>query len=195
MKRKGIFVGLLVLVAMGFAACGTKTAEVPPETMYIEQADVPKYGQHISQYEHTGTWRYSLDDSIQWMEMKKYNLGNGKWYELGGTSGDVLGRDAGVAIGYDDLRGGWTAVIGGGVGSSEPGGTYETDLYRHVFWLEGWETIEDGVEIPLTMQILDDKEEIEPPSLDLFFDPETLNEMDFDSVMVATVVFSSEKSE
>lgn len=72
---------------------------------------------------------------------------------------------------------------------------YQTSLHSHEVWLKDWKEIEDGVEIPLTMQIMDEEEVIELPSPDLFYEPEELSEMGFQSVAVAAVTFSSEISE
>lgn len=179
-------------------ACGKETAELPPETMYIEQADIPDLGKDIWRYENTGTWRYAIDDSIRSIAVKKYNLENGKWYDFGGSRsyGDALGKNSGIGIGYDNLRVATAIAIGRGGGRySEKVETYQTSLHSHEVWLEGWKAIEDGKEIPLTMQIMDEDEVIALPSLDLFYEPEKLAEMGFQSVAVATVTFSSEISE
>ena len=195
MKKYSIVL-LLALVLFSLASCSDdmqfpKFSKEHLETMFIQRTELENQQNELKDLTYKDAWKYVTDDEVERIELNIYHYANGKW-----INGDSMCRqdniqEGTVAIGYDYLRIASVMYLTGGWGIPGKDQFYDfmDGYHSQVAWLEDWENIEYGKEIPLTMQILSKDEKIEMPELDIYYTPEKLEKMGVTYVSVATVTF------
>lgn len=196
MKECFIYSMLTMLLMFSITACSTNVQSPdisiePPETMFIQRTKLQNQQNELKDLTYKDVLKYVTNDAVERVELKIYHYANGKWID-----GDLMChqeniQEGTVAIGYDYLRVASVLYLTGGWGILGKDQFYDfmDGYHSHVAWMEGWENIEYGKEIPLTMQILTKEKKIKMPKLDIYFTPEEIEKLDYKYVSVAVVTF------
>lgn len=187
---------LTMLLMFSITACSTNVQSPdisiePPETMFIQRTELQNKQNELKDLTYRKAWKYVTDDAVKRVELKIYHYANGKWIDGDSMCHQDNIQEGTIAIGYDYLRVASVMYLTGGW--SIPGKDQFYDFmdgyHSHVTWLEDWEDIEYGKEIPLTMQILTKDKKTKMPKLDIYFTPEEIEKLDYKYVSVAVVTF------
>ena len=193
-------VTLLVMIGMiSIVACSD--TEKSAEKMYIEPAQLTEEEKEIASLLGLNTehrlFDFSLDESVQSIQVNTYRLVDGEWnLETGGGGqafSDIEGR---IALGFERLDEGIRIAIQ----SEHTGGSteYKSERNEDLKEIGGFATsilsekkeVVYEEEIPLVVQVITSKNEIHSYQVDYFDSPKEYEKLGYEGVFAITIRFS-----
>lgn len=195
---------LLTLLLCAALLTGCAAQEAKPK-MYITPAELNEDEQAIAKLlganANQNIFDYVVDETLQSVSVKTYELVNGQWEpSLGGGGTAVSGTKGRLALDFDVLpdrlrvafqhEGAYSATENKALKPLNAEG-----LSRMSSRMIGQTAVEYEREIPLVMQIVTRKSEVRSYAPEDFYDPSQIAADGHDHVYVATITFSQQPLE
>ncbi len=194
MKRMcGLLCCCLMLLSM--SAC-TKSSS---KEMYIETAQLTEEEKNIAELlglnQEYRIFDFYADDTVQSMQVNTCELVNGKWKIIMGGGGQSVTDSKGrIALGFENIADGVRVAVqsennSGAVSHKKELNDFSSMSRTTSVISEKNEVIYDK-EIPLVIQIMTSKNEVQSHVADFYFQPEEYEKYGYEHVYAITVLFS-----
>lgn len=194
---KGILVGILVLSAALLPACQS-TSRLPD--MYIEKAQLTKEEAKIADLLGADSgqliYDFTLDETVQSVQVNMYELIDGKWVMNSGGGGQAFSDKEGrLALGFENLAEGLRIALqsehGSGAAAYSTEGEEQTvAMSRTTSSLSHLAEITYEQELPLAVQILTSQNRVNSYDVEYFFTPGEYEKYGYEHVYAITIRFS-----
>lgn len=194
---------LIFLVIIGLYGCSNEFGKNNnKDEMYIEVAKLTEEEKSIADLLGVNTDKYIFDfileDTVKSIQIKTYELVNGKWESIIDGSQAFTDSKGRIALGFDKIANGLRVAIQSE--HSNGATSYEREIDEE-FSSSGYATsilpnkakINYEEEIPLVIQISTSKNEITTYGVEYFNNPEQYEKLDYENVYAITVIFSQNK--
>lgn len=200
-KLTGIL--LIFLVIINFYGCSNEFGKNNnKDEMYIEVAKLTEEEKSIADLLGVNTDKYIFDfvleDTVKSIQIKTYELVNGKWESIIDGSQEFTDSKGRIALGFDKIVNGLRVAIQSE--HSDGATSYEREIDEE-FSSRGYATsilsnktkINYEEEIPLVIQISTSENGITTYGVEYFNNPEQYEKLDYENVYAITVIFSQNK--
>lgn len=195
-------IALVIVCLIGLSACGNQNDKVN-KNMYIEPAQLSQTEEDIGELlglnENRMIYDFVLQDGVQTMKKSTYVLADGKWEVLSSEVGEFKDTKGRIALGFDYIADGvWTATQS----ENQKGKTSYKPMEAEDLGNLGVATtklndkseIVYDKEIPVALQVMTSKNEIYSESVSGFFEPNKLEEKEYEHVYAITLLFSQKSN-
>ena len=197
---KKLMVIVLAIVGM-LSMAGCADTEKNEGKMYIEPAQLTEEEEKIASLLGLNTeqriYDFTLDESVQSIQVNTYRLMDGEWKLEAGGGGQAFSDTTGrIALGFERLDEGNRIAIQSEHtdGSTEYKSERNEDLNEIGSFatsiLSGKAEVVYEKEIPLAVQIITSKNEVVSYQVDYFHSPEEYEKLGYEGVFAITVRFS-----
>lgn len=194
---KKILVVMLVLSAAFLSAC--QSAPRLPD-MYIEEAQLTDEEEKTADLLGADSgqliYDFSLDETVQSVQVNLYELIDGKWVMNSGGGHAFTDKEGRLALGFENLAEGLRVALQSGHSSSatEYSAEWEEEssapMSRTTSGLSRLTEIIYEQELPLAIQILTSRNRVHSYDVEYYFTPEEYEKYGYEHVYAITVRFS-----
>lgn len=186
---------LMIFFVFSISACGEKSSE----KMYIEAARLTDEENNIVELLGLDTehqiYDFYLDDTVNSIQINIYELIDGKWSNIPGGGTQALTDSEGrIALDFKKISDGLRVAIqsenSNGAVSNYKENNDNSNAGYATSYLTGKKEFVYEEEIPLAIQIVTSKNEINSYIVDYFYQPEEYEKYGYEHVYAITVLFS-----
>lgn len=194
---------LIFLVIIGIYGCSNEFGKNNSKSeMYIEVANLTEEEKSIADLLGVNTDKYIfdfvLDDTVKSIQIKTYELANGKWELIIDDSQAFTDSKGRSAIVFDKIAGGLRVAIQSE--HSDGSTSYDreiNDKFSSMAYatstLSNKTKINYEEEIPIVIQVSTSKNEIRTYGVEYFNNPEQYEKFDYENVYAITITFNQNK--
>ena len=178
-------IALVIVYLIGLSACGNQNDKVN-KNMYIEPAQLSQTEEDIGELlglnENRMIYDFVLQDGVQTMKKSTYVLADGKWEVLSSEIADGVW----TATQSENQKGktSYKPMEAEDLGNLGVATTKLNDKSEIVY----------DKEIPVALQVMTSKNEIYSESVSGFFEPNKLEEKEYEHVYAITLLFSQKSN-